>query len=53
MVKDQDYLIDKVLPLHNIAENYILKEDFKTGLKILNEVKSMVDSLKSNPTTLN
>ena len=52
MVKDQDYLIDKVLPLHNIAENYILKEDFKTGLKILNEVKSMVDSLKSNPTTL-
>ena len=52
MVKDQGYLIDKVLPLHNIAENYILKEDFKTGLKILNEVKSMVDSLKSNPTPL-
>ena len=52
MVKDQGYLIDKVIPLHNIAENYILKEDFKTGLKILNEVKSMVDSLKSNPTPL-
>ena len=29
---DGGYLIDKVLPLHNIAENYILKEDFKTGL---------------------
>ena len=52
IVKDGGYLIDKVLPLHNIAENYILKEDFKTGLKILNEVKSMVDSLKSNPTPL-
>ena len=52
MVKDQGYLTDKVIPLHNIAENYILKEDFKTGLKILNEVKSMVDSLKSNPTPL-
>ena len=46
------YLIDKVIPLHNIAENYILKENFKTGLKILNEVKTMVDSLKSNPTPL-
>ena len=43
---------DKVLPLHNIAEIYILKENFKTGLKILNEVKAMVDSLKSNPTPL-
>ena len=52
MIKDQGYLIDKVLPLHNIAENYILKENFKTGLKILNEVKTMVDSLKSNPTPL-
>ena len=52
IVKDGGYLIDKVLPLHNIAENYILKEDFKTGLKILNEVNSMVDSLKSNPTPL-
>ena len=52
MVKDQSYLIDKVIPLHNIAENHILKENFKTGLKILNEVKTMVDSLKSNPTPL-
>ena len=52
IVKDGGYLIDKVLPLHNIAENYILKENFKTGLKILNEVNSMVDSLKSNPTPL-
>ena len=52
MVKDQGYLIDKVIPLHNIAENHILKENFKTGLKILNEVKTMVDSLKSNPTPL-
>ena len=52
MVKDQGYLIDKVIPLHNIAENHILKENFKTGLKILNKVKTMVDSLKSNPTPL-
>ena len=52
LVENSVDTLDKVLPLHNIAEIYILKENFKTGLKILNQVKSMVDGLEANPTSL-
>ena len=52
LVKNSKYNKEKIVPLHNVAEVYILKEDFKKGLKILNQVKSMVDSLEANPTPL-
>ncbi len=52
LMKNSKYLKEKLVPLHKVAEIYILKEDFKKGLKILNQVKSMVDSLDANPTPL-
>jgi len=51
-IKNSKHIKEKIMPLHNIAEIHILKEDFKKGLQILNQVKLMVDSLEINPTPL-